>query len=711
MAFHPKSFGPINLDLSINYELIDDIKFEHEPQLVFWLSQTISLSIHIVKLNSTKGHFNLKVEFEPVSTANQESIWTGNLNVDVWTIVRNVNNESARNQAGSLKIPLIDILDLCGDGDEQSSKSYNLIVPSLDDKILDENHKLRTDILNYKGKITLKCSHSNSPALKINGSAIRTVPKSLRNILPQIEAWKNMVYSHYMGSCVLLFKEIKSTWKVTDDINVYRYKCRAGNLPAAAFLCNKLAGTPPEYFINALRIVLKRHSLRIEEFNRKHKKAGEVLGEILCLVDNYMAYIPDIVWLPKKQSKSFEQFPLESFDLALFRGGGDCEDMALEICLEAAELAALEQDKRINHLVPVEQTALNELIAFRKLFIFTVSLGAVSSAEINGDYAKCDADDFGAHMWSIAVPCWLWFEMWARGNGIPTQLEKLFRDRIEQSKRIKYPMILEGTGFLEPESYCGQDMNLIDQICSLLEGLANEAFSGLRRFFKYCHGMPNTFYKTCCVFLTKEFLVPELANSDQYVLFAVCRKNAQLNRSSQNDLGFLTLGVPFHEITGDHMNNALWAEPPVSQDEMACIEDSMKDLPPRFPIIPPSGGSLSESSSSRAELMKQLANDFDGNYPTYNNEPTKIIDYFIKDNLVNAKKIQAIIAAGKECKIIKRITNITRENVADSPNHLGGYRISFECFTGETLNREQKRYKKLESQQQIEENNTEDSFK
>ncbi len=91
------------------------------------------------------------------------------------------------------------------------------------------------------------------------------------------------------------------------------------------------------------------------------------------------------------EAGKFLRRTLESFDYARARGGGDCEDMALEIILNALELAAL--DARSTPLPPI----VRGLVDLSKRFVKCMVLGGVSSAEISGDFAS--AKGMGAHMY------------------------------------------------------------------------------------------------------------------------------------------------------------------------------------------------------------------------------------------------------------------------------------------------------------------------
>lgn len=156
------------------------------------------------------------------------------------------------------------------------------------------------------------------------------------------------------------------------------------------------------------------------------------------------------MYLPsKKDRRAFLRKALESFDYARMRGGGDCEDLALEIVLEAAELLELASSSS------TLSASIRSMIALRRQYVFCMALGGVSSAEINGDYGKCE--EMGAHMWSMMIPRWLWRHWWRRGNLSAEADQRFFSNDPPKpavlSDANSRPLVLEG--------------NLLQFICSL----------------------------------------------------------------------------------------------------------------------------------------------------------------------------------------------------------------------------------------------------
>lgn len=276
---------------------------------------------------------------------------------------------------------------------------------------------------------------------------------------------------------------------------------------------------------------------------------------------------------------------LESFDYARARGGGDCEDMALEIILNALELAAL--DRRPN-LPPIVRGLLNLSNQFVKCMV----LGGVSSAEISGDFAS--AKGMGAHMWAVMVQLSRWAEWWRAGN--------LLDEDFARSARLPPPgtpdnnaypsvFVLEGTGFLRPEgcTSSAQDVERrrVEQgYYAVFDRVPNKAFSGLSRWFDYKRGEESSFYKVVSVLFTPQFLSVDPAR--RFVEFAVCKRDTA------------TTGMPFTDFVAGSRSIALWSMPPMNAVETALCRSVMDDLPPLPKHVAPAtiGGGGDEAALS-----------------------------------------------------------------------------------------------------------------
>lgn len=240
----------------------------------------------------------------------------------------------------------------------------------------------------------------------------------------------------------------------------YVFQSPADILPAAAYLGTRLGGTSAAYFENAGKTVLRRYfsESEVQSFDWTRQRRGpEMLARVLTLAANLMVYIPDVIFLPsRKKRRKFLKRALESFDYARTRGGGDCEDLALEIVLEAAELSALSRGGGGGDLSlsPFVQS----MIRLRRCYIFCMALGGVKSAEITGEFggaagppsAEAEQQRFNAHMWSIMIPRHLFLEWWQRGN-LSSSDDDTIRNALFPPASLDYdksicsvPLILEG---------------------------------------------------------------------------------------------------------------------------------------------------------------------------------------------------------------------------------------------------------------------------
>ena len=225
----------------------------------------------------------------------------------------------------------------------------------------------------------------------------------------------------------------------------------------------------------------------------------------------------------REDRRKFLRRALESFDYARFRGAGDCEDLALEILLEAAEMLALDNTQQQQQ----QQLSKNlrAMIALRRRYVFAMALGGVSSAEINGDFGELT--EMEAHMqvfhffflpllipvfrgrWSVMIPRALFRHWWQRGNLSAEADARLFGSSPSPIAAGDVPLILEGTGFLCPTAVSAateQQVTLEEHYQKLFTTAAPSAFSGVRKVFHYRTDRKNSFYQSFSLLFTNEFI-------------------------------------------------------------------------------------------------------------------------------------------------------------------------------------------------------------
>jgi hypothetical protein len=391
----------------LSYSLLADPRKEHEPVLHYWLSQDVSLEPRSAPLRPPSGAI-APFSFQVPTLADGdlpliERIQRANLNIDVFAKLANKHGQTVRNQAGSVRVPLYELLL----GEKYSCQ---LTIGSWGDPNANGENR-DDDVDNVKGTLEF----DGPVSITLDGVAVPPLSGPQITFLRELRKRQEAVYRHYMGSTVVFCRRLGYRWGVVKDINAYVYQCRAGILPASAYLGTRPAQTGAEYFEAAARTVLQRARRELSSFDwERDDQAPAMLGRVLTLAANYMNYVPgmcfssfyrllllipfslDVVYLPSKADRrKFLRKALESFDLARFKGGGDCEDLALEILLEAAELRAL-----VSASLP---KPLRDMQALAQSYVFSMALGGVSSAEINGDYGNCT--DMGAHMCVKLIRC------------------------------------------------------------------------------------------------------------------------------------------------------------------------------------------------------------------------------------------------------------------------------------------------------------------
>lgn len=393
--------------------------------------------------------------------------------------------------------------------------------------------------------------------------------------------------------------------------------------------------------------MLARDGLLLDRFDwLKDDRAPAMLGRVLTLAANLMAYIPDIVYLPSRADrKRFLRKPLESFDLARTRGAGDCEDLALEIVLEAAELMLLPKAGL--------SRALSQMQVLREMYVFCMSLGGVSSAEINGDYGQLK--QMGAHMWAMMIWRQLWNHWWRQGNGSPQDRKQA----LGKPPGDQYVLVLEGTGFLEPEAVT-RNILADERAQAILEASPGKPLAGMRKWFFYKRGQRSRFYQTVQVLFTNEYLLEARTNpqAERYVCFAACKPG---NGSTP------TVGIEFDQfVAAPRTGLLLWSEPAISQDEAACLRHAMRDQHPMPPLVWPGRPADSRATEERvrAALGTPLrAGGFD-------------VEYFAKPSMLSQERVLKLAQACRESGIIDGVSVCSFEAASKT---LQAYRMRFHC--------------------------------
>lgn len=199
---------------SLSYELLLDKGHEHDPTLYVWLSQDVSCSVKTVRQSgqAVEWEFDAKTATVPTQSASiplVERLQYCNLNVDVFCRVKTKHGETAHNQAGSISIPMREILG-------GVSRKHRIIIPSWGDPNARGANR-DPSVENNKGWLQLdgpvQVLLDNQPVSPLDAAQVAFAER--------VEASKEQVYRHYMSGLVAFCKKLGYTWQVTSLINAY----------------------------------------------------------------------------------------------------------------------------------------------------------------------------------------------------------------------------------------------------------------------------------------------------------------------------------------------------------------------------------------------------------------------------------------------------------------------------------------------------------
>lgn len=651
------SSSVLRLRATLAVRLHEDTTNESEPEVHVWLSQNACSGMFRspLKVYGEKTRWDGEVSdaievdysFDCVDAQRdghtreiRELLWAANVNVDLWSRVTNKQGVSCLNQSGSLKVPLYTLLSMQKrNNNEDASPSpltARIEVPSW----VPEDHP-NDKALNDKGTLTL-----DKVSVLLDDEPLEPPPLSFVHSLGRIETFQTHTFASYINSCMALSRTMEPTWPAVHRVNSFVYRCRSGLLPACAFLLNRTGGTQGTYFVRAAEQVLRRSGRAIGTFDWLRDAYGPVaLAEVLTLAANLMAYVPDIVFLPSREHrKAYLRCALESFDLARTRLGGDCEDLALEILLEAAEL--LECDlKRVDSDL---RAPLSQMKQLASMYVFAMTLGGVSSAEINGDYGKLKR--MGAHMWSMMI----WRELWDRwrenGNGPAAP-----RGEMRAPPGGHYVLCLEGTGFLRPDPADDGEATAEERLQELLEACAAKGtMAGARKRFLFRLDHEGHFYRTAQVMFTRDYL-GRRDPRERHIAFHVCRPGARPTR-----------GVEFNTIAaGRPADVGLWSQPALSEAEHACCVNAMRDQHPMPALVavPGSRGTFNTISITGGDALVRYSKE---------RESLCYAQWFLRSELYTDARLKAIREACARSDGILLAATLDREDVSST---FSAYRI------------------------------------
>jgi hypothetical protein len=220
------------------------------------------------------------------------------------------------------------------------------------------------------------------------------------------------------------------------------------------------------------------------------------------------------------------------------------------------------------------------------------------------------------------VPAYLWRAWWKKGNMRAEDDQLIFSNGKRPSAKGT-PLILEGTGFLEPRPVPSAEEPSIKReelMQKMLEKLAPTGFRGARKMFHYRRDRRSPFYQTFQLLFTNYFVRGQAEGTPMYICFAVCHPARH------------SIGVSFEEFVRNG-EVALWAEPALNPVEDACIRDSMKDMYPMPPLEAPVNLEPPHEERDRMMRLHRPPTSIPGTVP---------VEWYLKSALCTPERIDAI---------------------------------------------------------------------
>jgi hypothetical protein len=636
--------------LNIPFKYINELaQFEEEKQpfVDIYLSKKVSNDIFRKKLySSDRGEeeeeedvYNniLNFEFNTLSNVIDENTM---LNFDCFSSVQNKHGTFCINQAGSIYVPLNQLIDL---SNKDKTVTLSLRIPASPDI--------------EKGKLILDLKSGNILLDNVNVKNIR-----IKHDLSGNQGKELM--KNYVKSCWETFQKIKPTWDIIKSIHAFEYVSRAGTLPACMYHSFDVPDSTEDYWLNALKICLSRdleNNYSLDEFrngNTGLEYEARIMVECCTLYVNYCKYITDKIDTNNRNQSNFYDKKkirlIESFDLVRPRHAGDCEDFGKEEMIESLEIEdltkILQRDLKFGLF---NDPGLVRLSNARNKYYSFASLGGVSSATINGDYGQLDR--MGAHEYLIFIPKHYFYEMMLRTYG--KNGHELINENDKNIGKDVPVMVGEGTGMLRPDGK-GNESDLQINARRYLEGndFSGIAFDGLRKMYYYDRTSGSRFYQTITTLFSNEFF----HRNKNYGEFVMIYNNYQNNKGK-------SYGVRFTDVTSKDEKPQLYVQPRIPNVLYTFMKEIQENEYPILQLTPPTNKSYKVQPN---ELIYQLLIDQEKSIKRAEN--TVNVEYYIRFDQVTPNRIklifQKMIKTGSIIKIIRE--PITNDNV-------GGYHLIF----------------------------------
>jgi hypothetical protein len=575
-------------------------------------AKTANLDDSLVKHTGT-------IELQLVLSNTDAVAKDASVTVQAWVHCENTHGEPAIDQAGYARFYLEELLAQRG-----SHGAVELRVANADNYV--------------KGTIDLSVDHCDDCSTIVfaaSASAYDWRGKA------QFEKALRAVEKHASMS-QLAYEHLPMTrgYESMQMIHAPFYRVNGIVLPGVAFALIKAdAPSPTAYYENLLDIVLRRQypSKRSIVEARDHlvhgaswREVSLVLAKMLCVFVNSCCYLLDGVWQGRRGSfrsilSPAKMQPIESFDTTpRLTHTSDCEDDALQCCLEARDIRDL----------VFESEAMKRVQQARRAMEIEMLLLGVSGASLHDAMASGQRARFGGHMAARLTAKREFLERFARTS---TKKHVFIGDEAYDEVpawSTTLPILsLEGTGCLEPD--CTHDM--LGPLHSYLAS-DDESERALYRL-KYSVHQPrdkeHSFYKS----IQSSFLV------DRMDAGYACGEAAYVVLDAHGKVS-TSVPYPLSLKLGDAQVGQWFCEE-LDNETRAWLPSLMKHIHPVEPHVAPAEG-------TRVLVRNQLLESLVRNKSLLLDQRWRNIDYTLRSYQLTRERVSALGKLfGKKRAVVK----------------------------------------------------------
>jgi hypothetical protein len=319
---------------NLKWQLFLDAKQERRPFLHFYLSTNYSAQVHEIDLgDSESGSMKMVLKFEPtekLKSATAKEILQGcDLNADVYVHTKNQYKEPVTNPAGSVIMPMHEIVAQLGPHTSGGVISAPVVLFMVHD-----------DVKRIKGQLTLEslilsqATGQVAPVVTLRGMPI--TERDLKNAAIQMIVERNEKMQHICGrfieSTEVLYDGVDPTIESVSNINSAIWVSRAGIFPPIAYTLDVVKPViTEEFYQNCLDIVLGRAVMTREQLasldvagnSKDINTMGSIAGQLLCVYVAHCTYRTDFAIAYNRETRKFEHIPTENFgDMSVDGGAG-----------------------------------------------------------------------------------------------------------------------------------------------------------------------------------------------------------------------------------------------------------------------------------------------------------------------------------------------------------------------------------------------------